>query len=274
VQSLEEQAKTVARPAERIAKGQKPRGAHPNSDVQAHAAERLQTAYAASGLRYLTEELKRLLEVVVLADSPQRGVLSSQERQQELEALLALFEELWHMAPAAVQGQLKKLWHHVQLALPHLLGFTQALDTLQQEACQSLGPEAVSLIGWAWQRRALLGPTASQLLAGLPHEWQETAAALFSAWDQAVRASSVVDNWQSVLRPFLAVHRRLSAGLLAMPSIYIKLSSAFEPCLSAQILSRRRSRETAYNSISTRSRLPGSFVQAWICGREVGKVNR
>jgi hypothetical protein len=107
VQSLEEQAKTVARQAERIAKGQKPRGAHPNSDVQAHAAERLQTAYAASGLRYLTEELKRLLEVVVLADSPQRGVLSSQERQQELEALLALFEELWHMAPAAVQGQLK-----------------------------------------------------------------------------------------------------------------------------------------------------------------------
>ncbi len=220
VQSLEEQAKTVARQAERITKGQKPRGAHPKSDVQAHAAERLQTTYAASGLRYLTEELKRLLEVVVLAESRQRGVLSSQEREQELEALLALLEELWQMAPAAVQGPLKKLWHHVQLALPHLLGFTQALDTVQQEACQQLGPAAVSLIGWAWQRRALLGPTASQLLAGLPHEWQESAAALLSAWDQAVRSSSVVENWHSVLRPFLAVHRSLSAGMLALLAVW------------------------------------------------------
>ena len=106
-----------------------------------------------------------------------------------------------------MQGQLKKLWHHVQLALPHLLSFTQALDTVQQEACQRLGPEAVSLIGWAGPRRALLGPKTSQLLAGLPPEWQESAATLLSAWDQAVRASSVVENWHSVLRPFLAVHR-------------------------------------------------------------------
>lgn len=90
VHSLEEQATTVARQAERIAKGQKPRGVNPKSDVQAHAAERRQATYAASGWRYLTEELKRLLEVVVLAESPQRGVLSSQERGQELEALLAL----------------------------------------------------------------------------------------------------------------------------------------------------------------------------------------
>ncbi len=73
VHSLEEQATTLGRQAERIAKGQKPRGAHPKCDVQAHAAERRQATYAASDLRYLTEELKRLLEVLVLAESPQRG---------------------------------------------------------------------------------------------------------------------------------------------------------------------------------------------------------
>jgi hypothetical protein len=35
-----------------------------------------------------------------------------------------------------------------------------------------------------------------------------------------VRASSVVENWHSVLRPFLAAHRRLSAGLLALLAVW------------------------------------------------------
>lgn len=37
-----------------------------------------------------------------------------------------------------------------------------------------------------------------------------------SAWEEAVRASSAVENWHSVLRPYLAVHRRLSTGMLAL----------------------------------------------------------
>jgi transposase-like protein len=220
VTSLEQQAKTVARQAERIARGEKPRGAHPHSDVQAHERQLVQARYVADSLHYLTKELKRLLEVVVLAPSPHLGVLSSKQRDQELEALLALLAELWQTAPVALQADLKKLWHHVQLALPHLVAFTQALDSVQQEACRSLGPQAVSLIAWAWQRRAVLGPKASQLLADLPQSWQESAATLLSAWDQAVRASSVVENWHSVLRPFLAVHRSLSAGLLAILAVW------------------------------------------------------
>lgn len=220
VSSLEEQAKAVARQAERVARGEKPRGVNPKTDAQAHAALLRQAQYIANGLRYLTGELKHLLNVVVLAENPHLGVLSSQERMQELEALLALLEELWQVAPAPLQGHLKKLWHHVQLALPHLVGWAYELDAIQQEACQKLGPDAVYLIAWAWQRRAILAPKASLLLADLPQEWQECAAPLLSAWDLAVRASSVVENWHSVLRPFLAVHRRLSAGMLAILAVW------------------------------------------------------
>ena len=220
VQALEEQAKTVARQAERLAGGHKPRGAHPKCDVQAHTALLQQARRTTSDLRYLMWELKRLLQVVVVAANPHLGVLSLPQREQELQALLALFAELWQTAPQTMQEPLKRLLHHIQFALPHLVGFTKALETLQQEISQRLGPDAEYLIGWAWQYRCVLGPETSQLLAGLPAEWRESASSLFCAWDQAVRASSTVENWHSVLRPFLAVHRTLSAGMLALLAVW------------------------------------------------------
>ena len=39
---------------------------------------------------------------------------------------------------------------------------------------------------------------------------------LIETWETAVRASSAVENWHSILRPHLAVHRTLSPGLLAL----------------------------------------------------------
>jgi len=35
-----------------------------------------------------------------------------------------------------------------------------------------------------------------------------------------VRASSAVENWHSILRPHLAVHRTLSAGMLAVLAVW------------------------------------------------------
>lgn len=43
---------------------------------------------------------------------------------------------------------------------------------------------------------------------------------LFESWTQAVRASSVVANWHSRVRPHLAVHRTLSAELLALLAVW------------------------------------------------------
>jgi hypothetical protein len=78
----------------------------------------------------------------------------------------------------------------------------------------------VGLIAWAWQRRTILGERQEQLLALLNPAWQASAGRLLTAWSQAVRASSVVENWHSIVRPHLAVHRSLSAGMLALLAVW------------------------------------------------------
>jgi len=98
--------------------------------------------------------------------------------------------------------------------------FCQHLDVVQQRAIDHLGEAAVHLIGWAWQRRAILGPKRDQLAAAFPPSWQVEAAALLGAWDEAVRSSSAVENWHSILRPFIAVHRHLSASMLAILAVW------------------------------------------------------
>ena len=50
--------------------------------------------------------------------------------------------------------------------------------------------------------------------------WREQAARLLEVWSLAVRASSAVENWHSIVRPHLAVHRSLSAGLLALLAVW------------------------------------------------------
>ena len=75
-------------------------------------------------------------------------------------------------------------------------------------------------MAWAWLRRAVLGPTSKHLLQSLNPAWRAVASELLATWDQAVRASSAVENWHSILRPHLAVHRTLSAGMLALLAVW------------------------------------------------------
>ncbi len=87
-----------------------------------------------------------------------------------------------------------------------------------------LGPGGLDLLAWAWQRRAILGPSTDDLLAGLPADWRPAARMLLHAWATTVRASSPIETWHSVLRPgtrvrVLAVHRTLSPGLLALLAV-------------------------------------------------------
>jgi hypothetical protein len=185
--------------------------------VQVHAAEVAQARSASEGLRYLSGELRQLLGVVVLTAT---GVMPNTVRQGELEALLALLEELSQVAPASMQHDLSRLVTLLRAALPHLTLFAPGLDAVQTQAMQVLGPAAVQLLGWAWQRRAILGPTSTALLKGVPADWQPIAASLLAAWDGAVRASSAVENWHSVVRPYLAVHRTLSSGMVALLAVW------------------------------------------------------
>lgn len=146
--------------------------------MSAHAAELAQAQYVAQGLRSLSSELHRLLDVVVLAAEPRQGVLSSADRRGELEAVLSLLEELSGVAASAMQRELASLVTLVRAALPHLVLFAPGLDALQEAAAQALGPNAVHLLGWAWQRRAILGPSRLALLADLAGECRPFAQGL------------------------------------------------------------------------------------------------
>ena len=93
------------------------------------------------------------------------------------------------------------------------------LDQVQQDMALVLGTDGLALLAWAWQRRSILEMDATQVVAALPPDWQAAARVVVHAWATAGRASSAVENWHSILRPHLAVHRTLSPGLLTpLPS--------------------------------------------------------
>jgi hypothetical protein len=131
-----------------------------------------------------------------------------------------LLEEVVQSAPALVRKEVQRVSKQVRLALPALLYFAQEMEASQQEAMAQLGDLAVGLIGWTWQRRAILGEQPEQLLDAMAPAWREQASRLLAVWSRAVRASSAVENWHSIVRPHLAVHRSLSAGMLALLAVW------------------------------------------------------
>jgi hypothetical protein len=136
LQQLQERLPIIQRQAEQVAQGKKARGRAPVANVAEHEQRIEQAQYVREALRYLLQELQSLLDVVVLRPDRQAGVLSSRERQQELEALVALVEELREQAVPSVQKEIQSLAKHLRLALPHLLLFAADLDEPQQQACE------------------------------------------------------------------------------------------------------------------------------------------
>lgn len=217
LQQLQERSAVVARQAARLAAGHKPRGHHPRTDVLAHAAEVAQAQQTVDNLAILGQELQRLLEVVVL---DRHGLLCAARREQDLEALLELLCWMRTQAVVGARPELKRLHKQLMQALPRLLAFVAPVERVEQEMVRVLGPDALALVGWAWQRRALLGPQPEQLLALLPEKWRGAARMLLHAWESAVRASSAVENWHSIVRPHLAIHRALSPGMVALLAVW------------------------------------------------------
>jgi hypothetical protein len=213
VAQLEAQTATVQRQAARLAAGQRPLGRNPRTDLVTHVADCAGARAVADALRFLTGLLRDLLEVVVLMPT---GLLDTAGRERELTALLALLDDLAASAPTAQQTELARLHRHITLALPGLLVFAPPLDRIHHDAAVVLGAAGVALVAWAWQRRAILGPRRDDLVTQFPPPWQPAARVLMEAWETAVRASSAVENWHSILRPHLAVHRVLAPGLLAL----------------------------------------------------------
>jgi len=217
LRALQERTPTVERQAARLAAGLKPRGLKPRTDLDAHQAEIAEVERTLKELRALGQLLRDVLAVVVL---DRDGVQAAPRREQNLTAVLELLCELHSTAPSALQSELKRLHTHLRLAHPSLLTFIAPLDAVQQAMCPVVGPDGLALIAWAWLRRTLLAWDTEQLVARLPQAWHAAARVLIHAWETAVRASSAVENWHSIVRPHLAVHRTLSPGLLALLAVW------------------------------------------------------
>lgn len=209
----------IERRREDEAQGKRTRGKRPKAQLSEQQVLLARMSYVADSVRYLCHELHLLLEVVVPRFDQTVALLTSTERHSEIATILDLLDELVPLTTTAMQGQIHLLSKQIRLALPHTLLFARRLDAIQIQVSRALGAQATALLAWAWLRRTVLGPSSTELLQSIPSDWQAEAAQLLSAWDHAVRASSAVENWHSIVRPHLAVHRTLSAGMLALLAV-------------------------------------------------------
>ena len=207
----------VERQAARLACGQRPKGRRPQTDVAAHLLLVAQAQRTAEAVRFLTHELHRLLNVVVLS---QRGLLDACERQADLETVLSLLAEVAATAATSQQDEIVHLQRRLTEALPKLLTFVAQVDQVRHDLAAVLAPERQALLGWAWLRRHALRWTSQDILEAIPADWRSAARVLLASWDDAVRVSSAVERWHSILRPHLAVHRSLSTGMLALLAVW------------------------------------------------------
>lgn len=210
---LRDRMAVVARQAARVAAGQRPKGRHPQTDLVAHAAQLALAQRVADDVRFLLHELHQLLDVVVL---DHRGLLDAAQRQADLDALLVLLAEVADGAPAPQQGTVRDLHAMLTDALPGLLTFVEQVAHVQADLRGVLGGDAQALLAWAWLRRRALGWSRAQILAAIPEAWRAAARVLLAAWDAAVRVSTAVERWHSILRVHLTVHRTLTLGKLAL----------------------------------------------------------
>jgi hypothetical protein len=217
VTDLEGQTAIVERQVARIAAGQRPRGKNPRTDLGAHAAVVAQARGVADGLRYLLDVLHELTEVVVV--SRDGRLLDETARRSEADTLLELLDELATAAPAKPRREIEHAARHIRGALSGLFAFVPGVERVQREAAVVLGPAGVALVAWAWQRRAILGPTNDELVQQFAPAWEQPVRLLLTTWGRALRASSAAENWHSILRPHLAAHRTLSPGLLALLAV-------------------------------------------------------
>ncbi len=217
VATLETQAAIAQRYVDRVAAGERPRGRQPRALDAGHAAHLASARRTAQALHYLTGELHDLLEVVVLRPC---GVLDAATRQAELDTLLALLADVGTEAAPGQEVHLRSLHTTLTRAWPAALAFVAGVERVEQDLRGVVGVAGLALVAWAWQRRGILGPSTEEVVAGLPAAWQQAARVLMATWDGAARASSAVEGWHSILRPHLAVHRTLSAGLLALLAVW------------------------------------------------------
>jgi hypothetical protein len=207
----------VERQAARVAAGKRARGHHTQTDLTSHQRTVRDAQCSADDVRFLTHELRRLWEVVVI---DQRGLLSAAQRQSELRCALDLLSEVAATAPVAQQHEISALHKTLTAALPELLTFVAQVAQVQADLQPVLPPDQQALLGWAWLRRKTAGWTSATILDAVPLAWRAAGRILLHSWDDTVRVSSSVERWHSILRPHVAVHRTLTTGMLALLAVW------------------------------------------------------
>lgn len=173
------------------------------------------TTNLGESIDYLLSELRDLIQVTVV-----RGgrLLSLSERLNEIGEVFKLWLEL----EAAQVGPRKDILEQMRAKFNGIYdeqtAFAVDLEAEQEAVRTFVGEEALALMGWAWQRREHLDGCEG-IIQGLHQNLKPSAEGLFWKWNHAVRASSAVENWHSILRPHLAVHRRLSPAQLALLAV-------------------------------------------------------
>ena len=217
VTQLTARTPAVERQAARVAAGKPVRGHHAQADLPLHQTNVRQAQRSADAVRFLTQELRRLWDVVVI---DQRGVLDAAQRQTDLACALVLLAEVAATAPAAQQQEISRLHTTLTAALPDLLTFAAPVAQVQADLQALLPAQQQALLGWAWLRRKRVGWTSAAILEAVPAAWRAAGRILLHSWDDAVRVSSSVERWHSILRPHVAVHRILSTGMLALLAVW------------------------------------------------------
>jgi hypothetical protein len=201
-----------------IATDQRWRGRVPTTSLAEQTAVMMQESALAEAVRYLGQEWRQGLAVVVVQ---QERVIDAATRQEELATVLTLLTDLSQTAPAAMQPDLARLHAHLSQALPGLLTMAEGLDPLHHDLGCRLGEANLALVAWGWQRREALGlADPAALLAALPPTWRAAARVALTAWAGTARTTSLAETWHSLLRTQVVIHRGLSPALLALTAVW------------------------------------------------------
>ena len=150
----------------------------------------------------------------------QHALLSPLQRQAELDTVVELLNEVAAASSGTQQQEVQRLACRVRTQLPKLLAFVAHVEQVQQDVSGVLTEERQALVAWAWLRRDVLGWTDEEVVAALPADWRNATDVLVRTWTEAVRVSSAVERWHSILRPHLSVRRTLTSGMLALLAVW------------------------------------------------------
>jgi hypothetical protein len=202
----------AAAEAYRRAHGRRPQRGRPlqaasdPASVQQATAEEEEAVRRADGVAIVLAAVREILPPV---DRTSGRLHRSDGVRADLGAAVALLRDLGGRATEAAS-----LLEH---RAPGLVAYFAPLEAQLREPRAVLGEDVVDFLAWAWHYRHALALTeAAEAWPTAP----DRARQVWTALDQAVRATGMVENLNSILAPHRAAHRGLPANVLSVFAVY------------------------------------------------------